>query len=557
MLAKDIARQGPKPVVRHKKVVCSSSHPLVTQTMLQVMRYGGTAVDAGIAGSLLQAVVEPHMTHHAGTVSFLYWEAATGRTYHLNSAGTLVSGLEPFRPVPAVGGMFSLPGQEPCACIPGFMPGLQAIHERFGTRPWRSLCEPAIEAAAEGHVVTSFEFAVLYEELPFFTYFPSGRALFTREGFLPQVGERFKNPELAQTLRRLADEGPEYFTTGAWARHFVAEGNHLGWPVKLEHMTAVPPRWQEPLCWNHNGHEIVQLGPPERTGVFTAFVMGVLDRLGVTSLGRYSQSEETLYYLAHVMRRADFELGLLNDPYLFDVPVERWLSGDFHAACAEIIGGSKPKIDLTEHVRLTSGHPALVAAGMPTAGPGKPQPPLGSCELSIVDEQGNWVQMMNTLQSGGIPGIVVDGVHMTGSHALCTMASNIAGWFTGGGRIRSIIGHTFVMKDGQPWLALGTPGNVSRTIPQVLMNILDFDMDPYAASIEPRMLSLRDDLVLEIESRLPESVVAGLTKLGVRIMPQAPYDWHMGSFQICWRDQESGLLNTCCDPRRVGQAGGI
>lgn len=552
-----IPRQGPKPVARGKQAVCSSSQPLVTQTMLQVMRDGGNAVDAGIAGSLLQAVVEPHMTHHAGTVSLLYWEAATGKAYQLNSTGTLVSGLAPFRPIPGIGGMLALPGQEPCACIPGFMPGLQALYERFGTKPWSYLCQPAIQAATEGHVVSSFEFAVLYEELPFLTYFPSGRELFTPDGFLPQVGDRFKNPGLARTLQRLAEEGPEYFTKGEWAKHFVEEGNRLGWQVKLEHMTAVPPRWQEPLRWKHRGQEIVQLSPPERTGVFTAFVMGVLDQIGVTALGRYSESAETLYYLAHVMRRADFELGLLNDPYLFDVPVERWLSKDFQKAIAEILVGSKPKIDLTEHIRLTAGNPALVAAGLPSASPGKPEPPLGSCELSIVDPQGNWVQMMNTLQSGGIPGVVVDGVHMTGSHALITMASNIAGWFTGGGRMRSILGHTIVLKDGRPWLSLGTPGNVSRTIPQVLMNILDFGMDPYDASVEPRMLSLRDDYALEIESRLPASVVTGLTRLGVRIMPLPKYDWHMGSFQICWRDPATGLLNSSCDPRRVGQADGF
>ena len=209
-------------------------------------------------------------------------------------------------------------------------------------------------------------------------------------------------------------------------------------------------------------------------------------------------------------------------------------------------------------MELTAGYPALVAAGLPTGSSTQPHPPVGSCELSIVDAQGNWVQMMNTLQSGGIPGIVVDGVPMVGSHATRACSrDDIAGWLAGGGRIKSIVGSTFVLaQDGQPWLALGTPGNVYGTIPQVLSSILDYGLDPYAAAVLPRMDPLRDDYVLEIESRLPEQVVAGMIKLGIQIRPLPMYDYNMGSFQICWRDLASGRLSSSADPRRAGTASG-
>ena len=93
--------------------------------------------------------------------------------------------------------------------------------------------------------------------------------------------------------------------------------------------------------------------------------------------------------------------------------------------------------------------------------------PTGSCELSIVDAQGNWLQLMNTLQSGGIPGVTVDGVPMYGCHAQSSMRYFIGGWFGGGGRIRSPIGNTLVLRNGEPWLALGTPGNVFTTVPML------------------------------------------------------------------------------------------
>lgn len=551
-----LPRQGPKPVVRGKRAVCSSSQPIVTETMLKVMKDGGNAVDAGIAGSMVQAVVEPHMTNHAGTVTFLYWEAKTGKAYELNSQGTLVPGLPPFRTYPPNLGGFAL-GAGPMACIPGFMPGMRELHKRFGTKPWAYLCQDAIRWAEEGHIVHSFEHATLEWELISNTYFPSGRKMFTPDGFTPPVGERFKNPDLAKTLRHVAEEGPEYFTKGGWAKKFVKKANELGWPIKLKHMTEVPPRWGEPLRFKHNGYEVLQLSPPERQGVFCAMVLGILSHLGVKSLGHYTKSAETLYFLAYVLRWAEFELGFLHDPEIFHIPLEEWLSEEHHKRIANVIKKSMPKIDLTEHVLLTSGKPALAAAGFPTAGPQKKKPSIGSCELSIVDPQGNWVQMMNTLQGSGIPGLVIGGVPMVGSHATFDMKFFISGWLTGGGRVRSGIGNTIVLKDGRPYISMGTPGNVHVTIPQVLLNVLDFGMDPYEASDAPRMLAMRDDYVVGIESRIPSAVVADLAKLGIRVHPLPIYDFHMGSFQMCWRDEKTGLYNSSADPRRAGMAGGF
>jgi gamma-glutamyltranspeptidase/glutathione hydrolase len=525
--------------------------------MLQVIRDGGNVIDAAIAGSLMQAVIEPHMTNHAGTVMLLYWNAKTKKAYQLNGMGTLVPDMPPFRPIPPIGIRFATEGANPCACIPGFMPSLGEAHRRFGSKPWNYLCNPAVEMAESGHLVTSFEYGVLQEELRFYTYFPSGRSLFTPDGFVPEVGSRFMNPDLAVTLGKLAEEGPDYFIEGDWAKHFVHKANQMGWPITLKDMLAIPPRWQEPLRYEHRGNEIIQLSPPERTGVFTAFVLGVLKQFDLKALGHYSESAEMLYLMAHALRRADWELGLLQDPELFDVPVEHWLSSDYHKMVADILWNSRPKVDLTNHIRLTSGAPALVAAGLPTAGATTPHPPVGSCELSIADDKGNWVQLMNTLQGGGIPGVVVDGVPMVGSHAQSNLTADISGWFTGGGRIKSIIGSTFVLRDGEPWLAMGTPGNVYATMPQVLSSILDYDMNPYDASVLPRMDPLRDDYVLEIESRLPEGVVEGLAEKGVQVRPLPMYDYNMGSFQICWRDKKTGVLHSSADPRRAGNADGF
>src|SRR5581483_131361 len=243
------------------------------------------------------------------------------------------------------------------------------------------------------------------------------------------------------------------------------------------------------------------------------------------------------------------EVGVLNDPVLFEDPTTTLLSADFHALLADVIRRSKPRIDLTEHVATVAGKPALQAP--------RPAPPTaGSCELSIVDAEGNWLQMMNTLQTGGIPGEVIDGVPMVGSHAKASMASALAAWFTGGGRVRSTIGNTLVLKEGKPVWALGTPGVPYLTVPQVLLNRLHYGLDPYAAEDAPRVLPLTDDYMLPVESRIGEGVVDGLAALGVLVEPLPAYDYHMGSFQMSWRGHD-GTLRASAGPRREGSAAGL
>ena len=182
---------------------------------------------------------------------------------------------------------------------------------------------------------------------------------------------------------------------------------------------------------------------------------------------------------------------------------------------------------------------------------------MGSCELSIVDPDGNWVQMMNTGQTGGIPGEVVDGVPMVGSHVTSDMSQGLAGWIVEGSRVRSLIGHTFVFQEGRPWMSLGTPGSPWITVPQVLVNLLDYGLEPYAAIDAPRMNPITDEYEVGIESRLAAHVPADLARMGVLIKPHARYDWHMGSFQMAWRDKGTGLLSSTCDPRRAGVAAGF
>jgi gamma-glutamyltranspeptidase/glutathione hydrolase len=542
-------RVGPKSPVTGRRAVAASQHWIVTDTMLGTLRAGGNAVDAAIAGSLVQAVVQPEMTNHAGTVTALVYEASTGRVHELNSTGTIVPGLAPFAPIPQGKGLYAQEPGMPIAVVPGFMPAMKALTDRFATLPWERLCEPAVHWAAEGHVVTSFEHLVMGQTVDFFLYTESGRRHFTPDGHLPQVGDRWASPELAETMRHLSAEGPDYFITGKWARDFVARGNALGWKIQPEHLTRIPPRWSNGHRWEHRGNTVVQLSAPERQGVYCEIVLGILDELDITSIGHWSQNAESLYYLAHALRRAGLETGLLNDPQVFGDTTAALTSKELIKGFAAILRDAKAHADLTEHVKLARGQPAMAASGAA-------KQPAGSCELTVVDEWGNWVQTMNTLQSGGIPGEVVGGVPMVGSHMANKLSSGLEGWFVGGGRLRCVLSNTMVLRGDAPWLSLGSPGNVYCTVPQVLSNILDFGMTPYEADDAPRCLPYEDDHSIPVESRVAAGVPAGLARLGVHTNPLPQYDYHMGTFQMGWRE-DGGTLGASAGPRREGVAGGI
>jgi gamma-glutamyltranspeptidase/glutathione hydrolase len=546
---------GTSSVVRGQRAVCSTDNTIVTDTVLRVLGDGGNAFDAAVAACIVQATVEPFMTNHAGTVCFLGYEAKTGTVHALNSHGTIPAHLPLFQPVPPLaGGFYSTPGFQPSGCIPGFMPGLKSIYERFCTKPWASLVDEAIGWADDGHIVSSFEHQVYIETLPFCAYFPEGQEFFMPGGFVPAVGSRMRNLPLAQTLRALAAEGPEYFISGEWARRFVAKANAMGWTIALDDL-AVSPQFEEPLRYRHRDLDLVHLPLPQEAGLMSMLILGVV--ANVEGASGPLDSPTAVRTMAMALRLALQQCGYLNDPLHFAVPLATWSDPAFHRHLASIIANSLPAVDLTSHVEKTWGKARLTAAGLPHNRAEPPKQPSGSCELAIVDADGNWVEMMNTLQSGGIPGMVLDGVPMVGSHASPgSLASWIDTWLTPGYRMRSAIGNTMALRDGKPVFSLGTPGIPHVTVPQVLTNIIERKMDYPAAAEAPRMLGIADDYSLTVENRLSTQTKRGLTARGIKLNSAYVFDFHMGSFQIAWRD-EDGTLGASADPRRCGIAGGI
>ena len=530
-------RQGPKEVVKGNHGAVSSSHPIVSKIMIEVLKNGGNAVDAAVAASLAGPVYEPHMTTISGTVSFLYWDAETGKSYFMDASPILPEGLAPFCPHPYA--------PTSAAAIPGSSAGLKSMLEKFGSRSWKELIQPAVKAARDGHKVTSWEYAILYggtggrsNTLEGRTFFPSGRKHYAPDGFQVPAGEVWRRPDLAKTLEASVEEGPDYFLSGQWAKRLVEEANSLGWMISLDDVASYEPIWVDPTHTAYKENEIIGIPPPQRGGFYAGFLFGVLEYFELE--GHYSESADTLALIAWILRRAHLDRNLIHDPEYYDNPIDTLLSSSYHEVISELWKKSRPKKDLTGYLELTHSKSAQ-RGSLPATG----HIPHDSCELSIVDNEGNWVQMMET-GGGGIPGVVVDGV-----------PGSSIGWeryamVEPGGRTQHAIANTLIAREGEPWMGIGSPGDCIFTVPEVIFSILESGWEPYKAIDAPRFWPLRDDWTLEVENRIGLDVVKGLKRMGIMPRPLGEYHWPMGSMQAVWR--EEGKYIGTADPRRLGIA---
>lgn len=531
--------QGPKAEAVAANVMVSTQLASSTEAAVTVLQAGGNAIDAALTALFVQQVHDYHMVFLFGSLSALVYDASSDSYYSLSavSARPEASGAPP--------------GSVQNVTIGGTVRGAAALADRFGTLPWEAYLEPAIQAAEQGALVTSFMYGLN------FALFESGylsdlreseeaRQFYMPDGHLVGVGRRWKMPALASTLRGIAAEGPDYMYTGRWGRRFVDAVRRGGGQISLEDMEAYRPIWAEPLRFTYRGQEIVGTPPPDGGAIEVGYNLNILENFDLRNSGHYSESVETIEIMARAMGRVFKETrGVIRDPLNHRVPTEVWLSREYGQAGAQIVRQSMPHADL-------SGRRADASFGSRAESGPSPAPieELGSDHIVIADDQGNWVSLLHTVH-GGAPGVFVDGVRATGSQFPADAA--------GPGRrlVLPITPLMFVGEDGAPWLAMGTPGNPPQPVTEVIVNMLDFDMGPQQAVVAPRFWAFRQGESLELEPRVDASVLAGLAARGIGVTNLGDYNFHTGSVQIVWRDPATGMLHGVTDPRRLGKAAGF
>lgn len=527
--------QGPKGVAKGKMMV-STQTAQVTAAALEVLKDDGNAIDAFITAVLLQQVVEPHMVSPWGIMSGLVYDGKKKEYHHFEAM--------PERPLATR----SDKGNPMKTVIGGTVRGLESLWKKFGTKPWEYYFGPAITAAEEGVLVTSYMYGVLYAawENPN-DQWPEGvrdlinnkeaRDFYMPNGFLVPVGSRWKMPQLADHLRKLALEGADYVYTGDWAKKFVKQSNDLGARVSLEDLAEYEVRWSKPLRIKYRGYDIITEALPVSGGLEVGTNLNVLKHFDLKAMGPYWQNAESLEIIARTMGRVHREVSKVGDPLNYFVPSELMFSEEYGRINAEFIKKTRlrPGIDVTN----TAGSRS---SGFFTGAS------TDSNHNVIADAQGNWITSLHS-GHGGTPGVFIDGIEANGSSIPIGDVDGPGRRLTGG------LAAVIIAKDDKPYMALGTPGNPPQPITEVLVNLIDFGLSPREAVDAPRFWA-DDRKNIRIESRITDDVRKKIKASGFRVKELTDFNWHVGSIQLIWLNEEDGMYYGVSDPRRLGQAKG-
>ena len=297
----------------------------------------------------------------------------------------------------------------------------------------------------------------------------------------------------------------------------------------------------------YRGMEIASPPPPSNGGLFIALVMNMAEQFDLDKMPHYTESPKTLALLRRIFSAAETNvIEYVHHPLSANVPTDTLVSKDYAKMLARLIDGSWP----------TAATAAAALAAAPTSPFVSDAILHGSLysdtnHLVIADAMGNMVSVTHTIYGSTFAtGLVVDGV-------VANSGNSFPGTASGNGR--RLVGPfpaTMMLRDGKPWLALGSPGISSKAVAIALINLLGFKKDLYASVDAPRFDGNQPTQNFQVEARVPDHVRAGLAAFGIRVQPTAPYSWHLGSVHAVMRDEKTGGPIGVADPRRAGFAAG-
>lgn len=313
--------ERPEETVASRGMVTATTGAAAVEAGLDMLRQGGSAADAAVATALSQVCLAAgSWVSYAGIYTMVYFDAASGKTHNLNAAYNTVREEADPQSIPGIqlsqiraDGISAFCYDSPSgrtALTPGFMAGIAATHERFGKLPIAAVFAPAIRCAEEGFSWTEGQARQYAFRERVLARLPETRAVFVKPNGSPySVGEVFKQPLLAQTLRRAAREGVrDYMYRGEWAQKLVAVVQRDGGRITLSDLADYHVLWSEPARGTYHGYDIYSHGLPAVGGVNLIEAMNLAEIAELSTLGRYAESPHALCGLAQVAK-AGFLLG--------------------------------------------------------------------------------------------------------------------------------------------------------------------------------------------------------------------------------------------------------
>src|SRR5215475_937242 len=297
-LQKDYSRRQ-QAVESTQEMVAVTSDAFAARVGLEALRQGGSAADAALSAALAQIALKGGATiSYAGILLMVYYDAADKKVYSLNAGYNTVQEEKDPLTIP---GMGKPSGRS--ALTPGFFAGLQAAHDRFGKLRFAGLFEPAIYLAEKGVVVDRALGFFINSQKGVLTRLQETKRIFTKEnGELYKTGDLFKQPQLAETLRKVASQGTDYIYQGEWAKKFVAAVQSEGGKMTLADLKAYRPIWSEPVQTSYHGYQVYTLGLPSLGGVNTIEALNLLEEADLYLYPHYTASPEALYEFIQICR---------------------------------------------------------------------------------------------------------------------------------------------------------------------------------------------------------------------------------------------------------------
>lgn len=525
---------------RSYRGMVASQKMLASQAGVEMLEEGGNAVDAAVATALALAVTLPRAGNIGGG-GFLVFRPADGgepEAYDFREAAPAKANPEMF----LKDGKYDWDlhhAHGPAVGVPGTVAGLHMAWKEHGKLPWKRLVGPAIKLARDGIVVTDDMERSLKRMLPWWKDYPASVEPLKKNGEYYRNGDLLKQPDLAQTLERIANEGPPGFYEGETARLIVEQIKKIDGLITLEDLKAYKAKKREPIRGTYRGYDIISMPPPSSGGTILVQMLNILEGFDLTKSGLHSA--QSLHLMVESMRRAySVRAQHLGDPdFNPDMPIARLTTKTYAETLRETI----------DPQRASTSSPDTF--DWPTEG-------LETTHFSVVDEAHNAVSMTYTIERPMMmvvgAGFLLNselgdfnaGPGLTTSDGLIGTKPNLA---EPGKRPLSSMSPTIVTKDGELFMVTGTPGGrtIINTVLQTILNAVDFGMNAQDVIDAGRIHHqwLPDRIQYEEDAFSPDTLNA-LEKMGHQMEPVRA----LGCAHVIIYNKEEKILEGGYDRRR-------
>jgi gamma-glutamyltranspeptidase / glutathione hydrolase len=515
--------------------IVATSQTLASQAGAQVLARGGSAIDAAIAADAVLGVVEPMSCGIGGDLFGIYWDAKTGQLTGINSSGWAPKALN-IEVLKALGSKSMPQAGIQSVTVPGCVEGWSKLHKRFGKLPWGDLFQPAIYYADHGYPVTE----IIHEAWKMGTKKLQGdenaRRIFLRNDAPPEVGEVFRDPQLATALKLIAADGPAAFYTGQIAHAIMKTSDRLGGKMVPADLSEFQAEFVQPVSTEYHGWRVYEL-PPNTQGIAALEMLNLFSQFPLADYEPRSVEELHLQIEAQKLAYADMR-RYVADPKFAKVPVDGLLSIDYARARAGKIDRAQANCSVPPGKPLEIGRDTIY--------------------LSVVDRDGNIVSLIQSLYSGFGSGVVVDdyGFALHNRGGLFTMDPDHPNALAPRKRPFHTIIPAFMQK-GSLHIGFGIMGgfNQAQAHAQFVSNIVDHEMNIQSALEAPRFTKLTSGgCDVSIESRVRPEVRDKLAARGHELKVLGAFSDTVGGGQAVVHDSTTNINYGASDPRKDGSA---